>query len=103
MRHDLQHNLQNRTFGAKDCIPHLNFHGRLSASFLMRKFQITADLAIKILHSIIGEYENVVWVGVNTIAIEGGEYDKALPSVSPPRKRKPKPKKLSKWKDVTKP
>jgi hypothetical protein len=83
-----------------DDIQILNQIGMLSASYLSRKHQITIDVALDILNAIVADYENVFFFTEHQICIEGRQPEYKLQGE---KKIKPKSKKISKWKDITKP
>lgn len=86
----------------------LNRFGVLSTSLIARKDKCDFRYAKKILLAIVKDYENVHFRSEEQIFIEGREPDFWKPEEKRRRmKRQPrkndKTKKISKWKDITKP
>lgn len=78
----------------------LNEHGVISSNFLMRRHKCGVGFARNILKMIVDQYENVKFRSGDQIYIEGREPQQWQLK---PKRIRIRPKKPSRWKDVTKP
>lgn len=84
----------------KEMIVFLNDMGGMSALYLMRKYKWTYEEALIQLKKIVDNYGNVKFIKENVIYIAGREPDWLIVK---PKKKRIRPKKPPRWKDVTKP
>lgn len=97
----MKHNQNNQTL-EDQVVEFLNEVGLVSTSFLLRKYKVNVDHAREILHFLVEAYENVKFSTPDQVYIEGREILAFQPRLQKKRVRF-RPKKPSRWKDVSKP
>lgn len=76
----------------EEAVLYLNEYGQISSPYLMRKFKCSYQDALRILKNIENNYSNVILETKDLLTLDGWEKECAQEK-----------KKISKWKDVTKP
>lgn len=88
----------------QDHIDILNEFGNLTTALLARKWGMSFQLARKVLKSIADDYSNVKIGSIDHIYIEGRDILKPSEFYHPKSERKKaRIRKISRWKDITKP
>lgn len=90
----MQHIEHYQTIDIKRCIKYLNKNGALNAALLQRWFKVTPSESFKILTCIVRGFENVKRTSASKVVLID---DDIL------NEKKVRKKRLSKYKDVTKP
>lgn len=81
-------------------IDDLNHYGVLSSALLGRRYKLNFEYARLVLASIVQDYENVKLRTQDQIYIEGRELEEWKPKL---KRKRIRPIKPPRWKDVTKP